>query len=256
MVSQSLRLGDVEVPRIGLGTNRLSYTPQHVDFLRETVTDGVRHIDTAHLYAGGESEQTIGEALLPAPADVVVCTKGGYHPGEGRPDVLRAQIDESLHRLRTDAIALYYLHRVDPNIPLEESFGAIKECRDAGKIRHVGISEVDVEQVDRARRVVPIAAVQNHYSLTERKHDAVVDHCEREGIVFVPYFPLRGVSSPALERVAEHHGATPNQIALAWLLQRSPTMLPIPGTLSRHHLRENVGASEIELDDDEFRALG
>lgn len=256
MVKQSLRLGDVEVPRIGLGTNRLSHTPSHVEFIRDATADGVGHIDTAHLYAGGESETTIGEALSPAPEGVVVCTKGGYHPGEGRPDVLRAQVDESLRRLRTDSIALYYLHRVDPDIQLEESFGAIKECRDAGKIRHIGISEVDVEQVERARRVVPIAAVQNHYSLTERKHEAVVDHCEREGIVFVPYFPLRGVSSPTLERVAEHHGATPHQIALAWLLRRSPTTMPIPGTLSPQHLRENLAALEIELDDDEFSALG
>ncbi len=256
MLRQSFRLGDVEVPRIGLGTNRLSHTPHHVEFIPDAIADGVRHIDTAHLYAGGESEATIGEALSPAAEDVVVCTKGGYHPGEGRPDVLRAQIDESLRRLQTDTIALYYLHRVDPNTPLEESFGAIKECRDAGKIRHVGISEVDVEQVERARRVVPIAAVQNHYSLSERKHEAIVDHCTREGIAFVPYFPLRGVSSPTLERVAEHHGATPSQIALAWLLRRSPTMLPIPGTLSRDHVRENLGTSDIELDDDEFSALG
>ncbi len=255
MANRSLRLGDVEVPRIGLGTNRLSYTPDHVELVRDALADGIRHIDTAHLYAGGESETTIGEARSPSPEDVVVGTKGGYHPGEGRPDVLRAQIDESLRRLRTDTIALYYLHRVDPDIPLEESFGAIKECRDAGKIRHVGISEVAVEQIERARRVVPIAAVQNHYSLTERKHEAVVDHCARAGIVFVPYFPLRGVSSPDLKQVAKQHGTTPSQIALAWLLRRSPAMLPIPGTLSRDHVRENLGALDIELDDDEFRAL-
>jgi pyridoxine 4-dehydrogenase len=253
---QSVRLGDVEVPRIGLGTNRLSYTPRHVEFIRDAIADGVRHIDTAHLYAGGESETTIGEALSPATDDVVVCTKGGYHPGEGRPDVLRAQIDESLRRLRRDTIALYYLHRVDPKTPLEESFGTIKECRDAGKIRHVGISEVDVEQVERARGVVPIAAVQNHYSLTERKHEAVVDHCEHERIVFVPYFPLRGVRSPTLETIADQHGATPSQVALAWLLRRSSTMLPIPGTLAPDHVRENLGALEIELGDDEYRALG
>jgi pyridoxine 4-dehydrogenase len=255
VVTRSLRLGDVEVPRIGLGTNRLSHTPDHVELVRDAIAAGIRHIDTAHLYAGGESETTIGESLSAGPRDVVVGTKGGYHPGEGRPDVLRAQIDESLRRLRTDTIALYYLHRVDPNISLEESFGALEECRDAGKIRHVGISEVDVDQVERARRVVPITAVQNHYSLTERKHEAVVDHCEQAGILFVPYFPLRGVSSPGLERVAKHHGATPSQIALAWLLRRSPMMLPIPGTLSRDHVRENFAALEVELDDEEFRAL-
>jgi pyridoxine 4-dehydrogenase len=251
----SLRLGDVEVPRIGLGSNRLSDTREHVSFIRDAVAEGIRHIDTAHLYAGGQSEASIGSALVPMPERVVVATKGGYHPGEGRPEVLRAQIDESLRRLRTDTIALYYLHRVDPETPLEESFGAIKECRDAGKIRHVGISEVDVEQVERARRVVPIATVQNHYNLSERKHEPVVDYCAREGIVFVPYFPLRGVSSPALDRIAERRRATPTQIALAWLLQRSPTMLPIPGTLSRDHVRENLGALETVLSDEEFQAL-
>jgi pyridoxine 4-dehydrogenase len=255
VATRSLRLGDVEVPRIGLGTNRLSHTPDHVELISDAVADGIRHIDTAHLYAGGESETTIGDALSAGPADIVVCTKGGYHPGDGRPDVLRAQIDESLRRLRTDTIALYYLHRVDPTTPLEDSFGALKECRDAGKIRHVGISEVSVDQVERARRVVPITAVQNHYSLTERKHEAVVDHCAQAGIVFVPYFPLRGVSSPDLERIAKQHGATSPQIALAWLLRRSPMMLPIPGTLSRDHVRENLGALEVELDDEEFRAL-
>jgi pyridoxine 4-dehydrogenase len=255
MATTSLRLGDVEVPRIGLGTNRLSYTPKHVSFIRDAVAAGVRHIDTAHLYAGGESEVTIGEALSSTPEDVVVATKGGYHPGEGRPEVLRAQIDESLRRLRTDTIALYYLHRVDPETPLEESVGAMKEAQDAGRIRHVGVSEVSVEQVERARLVTPIAAVQNHYNLSQRKHEDVVDHCAREGIVFVPYFPLRGGRSPALERIAQQRGATPTQIALAWLLQRSPTTLPIPGTLSRDHVRENLAVLRIDLSDEELRAL-
>lgn len=251
----TLRLGEVDVPRIGLGTNHLTYTPEHVSFIRDAVAEGIRHIDTAHLYAGGESETTIGAALSPMPNDVVIATKGGYHPGEGHPDVLQAQVDESLRRLRTETITLYYLHRVDPNTPLEESVGALKECRDAGKVRHIGISEVDVEQVERARRVVPIAAVQNHYNLSERKHEAVADDCDQEGIVFVPYFPLRGVSSAALGSIAERHRATPTQIALAWLLRRSPTMLPIPGTLSLDHVRENLGALEIELSDEEFQAL-
>jgi pyridoxine 4-dehydrogenase len=255
MANASLRLGDVEVPRIGLGTNRLSYSEEHVAFISHAIAEGIRHIDTAHLYAGGQSEATIGPALSPMPDGVVVATKGGYHPGEGRPEVLRAQIDESLRRLGTGTIALYYLHRVDPETPFEESIGAIKECRDAGKIRHVGISEVDVEQVERARRVVPIAAVQNHYSLSQRKHEPVVDHCAREGIVFVPYFPLRGVSSPELGRIAERHRATPTQIALAWLLRRSPTTLPIPGTLSLDHMGENLAALAIELSDEEFEAL-
>jgi aryl-alcohol dehydrogenase-like predicted oxidoreductase len=253
-MATSLRLGDTEVPRIGLGSNRLSYTDEHVAFIRNAVAEGVRHLDTAYLYAGGESEATIGAALSPSPAGTVIATKGGYRPGEGRPEVLRAQIDESLRRLRTDAIALYYLHRVDPETPLEDSLGAIKDARDAGKIRHVGISDVNVEQIERARRVVPITAVQNHYNLVERRYEDVVDHCAREGIVFVPYFPLRDRPA-ALGPIAEQHGATPSQIALAWLLKRSPTTLPIPGTLSLEHLRENLGALKIELSDEEFDSL-
>jgi len=253
--SRSLRLGDTEVPRIGLGTNRLSYTVDHVAFIRAAIDAGIGHIDTAHLYASGESETTIGAAQAPSAKGVVVATKGGYAPGTGRPDVLKAQIDESLQRLRADAIALYYLHRVDPETPLEESVGAIKEAKDAGKIRHVGISDVNVEQIERARAVVPVAAVQNHYSLNERKYEEEVDHCAREGIVFVPYFPLRGVESSALDATARRHEATTSQIALAWLLRRSPTMLPIPGTLSLEHARENLGALDIELSDEEYEAL-
>jgi aryl-alcohol dehydrogenase-like predicted oxidoreductase len=221
-VITTYRLAGVEVPRIGLGTNRL--TMQHVGFVREAVAAGVRHIDTAHLYTGGHSERAIGEAAVGE--DVLVATKGGYRPGEGRPEALATQIEQSLRSLRTDAIGLYYLHRVDPDTPLEESLGAIKEHVDRGAIRHVGVSAVSVEQIERARRVVPIAAVQNEYSLADRGHDDVVDHCEREGIAFVPYYPLEGPGS--------------NAEKLAWLLQRSPVILPIPGTLSIEHLRENL----------------
>jgi aryl-alcohol dehydrogenase-like predicted oxidoreductase len=254
-MTRTLRLGDVEVGRIGLGTNRLESTPENVAFVREAVEAGVSHIDTAHLYTRGESEETIGAALHPIPHCVVVATKGGYRRGEGRPDVLRSQIEESLRRLRTEVIHLYYLHRVDPETPLEESLGVIGEYRDQGRIRYVGISEVSVEQIRAARQVVPIAAVQNQYSLSERKHDGVVDYCEREGIAFVPYYPLRGVGSPALADVAARHDATPNQVALAWLLRRSPTTLPIPGTLSLEHLRENLAADELELTDADLEAL-
>ena len=251
----SLRLGDTDVPRIGLGTNRLSRTEEHVAFIRAAVDAGIRHIDTAHLYAGGDSEATIGAALSPVPAEVVVATKGGYAPGDGRPDVLKGQIDESLQRLRADTIGVYYLHRVDPETPLEESLGAIKEAVDAGKIRHAGISDVSIEQIERARKVLPIVAVQNHYSITERTYEDEVDHCAREGIVFVPYFPLRGVDHPELAAIAVRRDATTSQIALAWLLRRSPTMLPIPGTLTLQHARENLGALDIELSDEEFAAL-
>jgi pyridoxine 4-dehydrogenase len=248
---RSARLGGTEVPRIGLGTNRLANSA----FVKEAVAAGVRHIDTAHLYTGGGSEATIGAALAPIPEDCVVATKGGFRPGEGRPDVLRAQIEESFRRLRTDTIALYYLHRVDPETELEQSLAVIKEYRDRGAIQHVGLSEVSIDQIERARQVLPIVAVQNRYNLSERTHEEVVDHCEREGIAFVPFFPLHGDGGRPLIEIAERHGATTVQIALAWLLRRSPSMFPIPGTLSIEHLRENLAALDIELDDDEYEAL-
>jgi aryl-alcohol dehydrogenase-like predicted oxidoreductase len=251
-----VKIGDLDVARIGLGTNRLTKTPEHVAFIRAAVAAGVQMIDTAHSYTGGQSEETIGEALSQLPEGCVVATKGGAGgAGRGRPEVLRAELDQSLRRLKTDTIFLYYLHRVDPQTPIEESVAVIKEYRDQGKVRHVGLSEVGVDQIERARRVVPIAAVQNHYSLAERKYEAVVDYCTAEGIVFVPFFPLRGVDTDALTEIAAKHGATTQQIALAWLLRRSPAMLPIPGTLSLDHLKENLAALQIELTDREFDSL-
>jgi aryl-alcohol dehydrogenase-like predicted oxidoreductase len=250
-----LTFGETRVARVGLGTNRLTNTPGHQALLREALSAGVNFIDTAYLYTGGDSERTIGAALAPFPEWSVVATKGGYSTGEGRPEVLSAQIEESLRRLRADRIDLYYLHRVDPQTPLETSLAVIGEYRDRGKIQYVGISEVGVEEIDRARQVVPIAAVQNRYNLSDRRHEEVVDYCAEQDIVFVPYFPLRGDSGPVLNEIAESHGATSSQITLAWLLKRSPTMLPIPGTLSSEHLRENVAALEIELSEDEYRAL-
>jgi pyridoxine 4-dehydrogenase len=244
----TFRLAGVDVPRVGLGTNRLTTAPEDVAFVGEAVAAGVRHIDTAHLYSGGASERALGEALAGVREHVVVATKGGYRPGEGRPEVLGAQIEESLRSLRTEAIALYYLHRVDPETPLEESLGAIKAYVDRGAIRHVGISEVTVEQIERARRIVPIAAVQNRYNLAERGHDGVIDFCEREGIPFVPYFPLRG-DAPGVAAAAERLGVTENAVKLAWLLRRSPVVMPIPGTRSIDHLRENLAALELELGD-------
>jgi aryl-alcohol dehydrogenase-like predicted oxidoreductase len=239
-------------PRIGLGTNRLTNTPEHVTFIREAVAAGIRHIDTAHLYTGGESEATIGAA---SPDGALVATKGGYRPGEGDPKVLSAQIEESLRRLRTDAIELYYLHRVDPETPFERSLATLAEHHEKGTIRHVGLSEVSVEQIERARELLPVTAVQNHFSVAERKYDDVVDHCTREGIVFVAFYPLKGGAGPAAGEIAARHGATERQIALAWLLKRSPLILPIPGTLSLDHLKENLAAPEIELSDDEFDAM-
>jgi pyridoxine 4-dehydrogenase len=250
-----LTLGDTEVARIGLGTNRLTETPEHVAFVEGAVAAGIEHVDTAHTYAGGGSERTIGDALSPRPDGPVVATKGGWGAGNGRPEVLRAQIDESLRRLRVDSIALYYLHRVDPETPLEDSLGAIKESRDAGKIRHVGLSEVGVAEIERAREVVPIAAVQNRYNRSDRGHEDVVDFCAGEGIVFVPFFPLRGDDGRATAEIADRHGATRAQITLAWLLKRSPAMLPIPGSLDLEHVKENVAALQIELSDEDFDAL-
>ncbi len=256
MVEKSVKLGDVDVARIGLGTNRLTRTRDNVAFVRSVVGAGVQMIDTAHSYTGGQSEETIGEALSPFPEGCIVATKGGIGgAGRGRPEVLRAELEQSLRQLRTDSISLYYLHRVDPETPIEESLATIKEYQDQGKVRHVGISEVDIDQIERARRVVPIAAVQNHYNLSERKYDAVVDYCATEGIVFVPFFPLRGQGGAALTEIAERHRATAQQIALAWLLRRSPAMLPIPGTLSLDHLKQNLAALKIELTDAEFETL-
>jgi pyridoxine 4-dehydrogenase len=248
-----LSLGNTEVARIGLGTNRLTKTPEDVTFVKEAVAAGVNLIDTAHTYTGGQSEDTIGTALSPIPEGCIVATKGGWNGG--RPEVLRAEIEESLRRLRTDRIGLYYLHRVDPDTPIEGSLRTIKEYRDSGKIRHVGVSNVEVDQIERAGEIVPIAAVQNRFSISERTHDDVVDYCAREGVLFISYFPLRGVGGPALTDIAERHGATQAQIALAWLLKRSPTVLPIPGTLSLEHVKENLAALEIELSDAEFHAL-
>ena len=253
--ARTVRLGDAEITRIGLGTNRLSRSSRNIAFIQDAVAAGVGLVDTAHLYTSGDSEATIGEAVESLTDAPVVATKGGFSPGQGRPEVLRAQIEESLRLLRTETIELYYLHRVDPATPMEESLGTIAEYVERGAIHHVGISEVSVEQVEQARRVVEIAAVQNRYSLVEREHEAVVDHCTAEGIVFAPFFPLRGVGSRELDRIARGHGATPQQIALAWLLKRSPVMLPIPGTLSIDHVHENLGALDIELSDEELGAL-
>jgi pyridoxine 4-dehydrogenase len=253
--ARTAALGDHRLNRIGLGTNRLTNTPRNHDFLSGALQAGMNFIDTAHLYTGGESERTIGEALAPFGDDVVVATKGGYHPGSGRPERLRAELEQSFERLRTDAIALYYLHRVDPEVPLEESLGVLREYHEAGRIRHVGVSEMTVDQIERARAVVPVAAVQNQYNLSERRYDDVVDYCEREGILFVPFYPLRGSTRGPLGDIASRNAATPEQIILAWLLRRSPVVVPIPGTLSLDHLNANLAALDIELSDEDYASL-
>jgi pyridoxine 4-dehydrogenase len=241
----SFSLAGVEVPRIGLGTNRL--TTEHVTFVREALAAGVRHIDTAHVYTGGASERAIGEALQGVSEDVLVATKGGYRGASAA--TLEAEIEQSLRSLRTDTIDLYYLHRVDPDTPVEESLGAIKAYVDRGAIRHVGVSAVSVAQVESARTVVDIVAVQNRYNLGEREHDDVIDYCEREGLAFVPYYPLRGAGGPGIADAARRLGVTENAVKLAWLLRRSPVVLPIPGTRSIEHLRENLAALELDLGD-------
>lgn len=250
-----MELAGIEVARIGLGTNRLNNTHENVEFIKSAAAAGVQLIDTAHLYTGGHSEETIGAALSPMPDNVIVATKGGHQTGA--PAALRDEIEQSLRSLRTKHITLYYLHRADVDTPLETSLMTIKEYADRGAIRHIGLSQVTVEQVERARKVAPIAAVQCRYNLADRTNDPVVDYCEREGIPFVPFFPLRdGGGGAALGDIASRHNATPQQVMLAWLLKRSPVMLPIPGTLSLEHLEENVAAQRIELTDKEFAALG
>ncbi|MFI5123487.1 MAG: aldo/keto reductase [Vicinamibacteria bacterium] len=240
--------------RIGLGTNRLTDTPANRSFLQAAVAEGIDFIDTAHLYTSGESERAIGEALAPFPPGLIVGSKGAYAKGSG-PDDLRRHVAESLERLRTETLELYYVHRMQPEHSVAAMVSVLAEYVDAGSIAHAGVSEVTIEEIELARTVVPIAAVQNQYSLGEQGHDEVVDFCAAEDILFVPFFPLRGGDAAAIGEVAGAHGATPHQVKLAWLLKRSPVMLPIPGTLSLAHLRENLGALELELSDEEFERL-
>jgi len=251
---RTVALGDHRLTRVGLGTNRLSDTPENRSFLEAAASTDLNFIDTAHLYAGGESEHVIGSALAPFADDLVVGTKGGYNEGVGV-EGLRGELEQSFERLGVETIPLYYLHRVHPDLEVEDAMGLLKEYRDAGRITHIGLSEVTVEQIERARALAPVAAVQNDYSVTQRKHDEVVDYCEEHRIVFVPFFPLRGADPPAVAEVAESHDATEGQVKLAWLLKRSPIIAPIPGTLSLEHLKENLAAHEIELSDEEFERL-
>jgi aryl-alcohol dehydrogenase-like predicted oxidoreductase len=255
-MNKTVKLGDQEIHRVGLGTNRLTDTPANVDLIKEAIAAGLQMIDTAHLYTGGDSEKTIGDATSGNAAGCVVATKGGHGgAGRGKPAVLRAEIEQSLRSLQTDTIELYYLHNVDPETPIEESLAEIKAHRDAGEIRLVGVSNVSIDQIERARKVVPIAAVQNRYNFAERAADDVIDYCAQEGIVFVPFFPLRAQASSAVRKVATRHKATAQQVMLAWLLHRSPVMLPIPGTLSLDHLKQNLASLEITLSDAEMRSL-
>ncbi len=234
--------------------------------LQRAVELGVNFIDTADSYGPEVAERLIGEALYPYPEGLVVATKGGLvRPGpgqwesDGRPDHLREACEGSLERLRAERIDLYQLHRIDPKVPAEEQFGVLAELREEGKIRLVGLSEVGVEDIERAREFVPIATVQNRYNLTDRGSEEVLDYCENEGIGFIPWFPLAtgDLARPggSLDEIAARHDASPGQVALAWLLARSPVMLPIPGTSSVAHLEENVAAAGLRLSEEELATL-
>jgi pyridoxine 4-dehydrogenase len=267
--------GDLEVRRLGFGAMRITGPgiwgpPDDPEgarrLLRRVVELGVDLIDTADSYGPEVSENLIAEALHPYPDGLVVATKGGLRrtgpglwPRDARPERLRECCEGSLRRLRLDRIDLYQLHSPDPQVPLEDSLGALKELQDEGKIRHVGVSNVSLDELERARAVVDVVTVQNRYSLVERRSEDVLQECERLGIGFIPWFPLAtgDLARPdsPLDRLARAHDATPGQLALAWLLGRSPMMLPIPGTASIEHLEENLAAAEIALDRDELERL-
>jgi aryl-alcohol dehydrogenase-like predicted oxidoreductase len=238
-----------------------------IQVLRTAVELGVNFIDTADSYGPYVSEELIRTALHPYPADLLIGTKGGlvrtgpqrWHP-LGRPEYLRQEVEMSLRRLGLEQIGLYQLHRVDPAVPLADQVGELAALRDEGKIANIGLSEVDVDTIEKARQITEIVSVQNLYNLANRNAEDVVDYCEREGIAFIPWFPMATgqLANPGsvLDGAAAEHGVTPGQLALAWLLRRSPVMLPIPGTKSVDHLRENVAAAGIQLSDDEYAKLG
>ena len=260
-----VRLGDRPVHRLGLGTNRITDTDAARALLRRAVQLGVDFIDTADVYQSTASESTIGATLGAGVPNVLVATKGGMvrTPGgtgaNGRPEYLRKAVESSLGRLRTDCIELYQLHRVDPEVPIEVSVGALKEMQEEGLIRRIGLSNVTVEEVERARRAATIVSVQNRYNLLERDSEKVLEYCDTHSIVFIPWTPLlRGnvVQAKTLTELALRYQASPLQLALRWLLQRSPNMLPIPGTSSLVHLEENLAAATIELRGEDFQRLG
>src|SRR5438128_4848077 len=259
--------GDLNVNRLGVGAMRITgegiwgWPPDRNDalkVLKRAVELGVNLIDTADAYGPETSELLIAEALHPYPKGLVIATKGGLtRPGpsqwvpNGRPEHLKQAVEMSLKRLRLDRIDLYQLHTVDRKVPMEASLGALKEMQDVGKIRHVGLSNVDPEEIERARKVLPIVSVQNQYNIENRKSENVLVYCEKKSLGFMPWFPIgggRGLKPDnALERAAKARGASVVQVALAWLLERSPVMLPIPGTSSIAHLEENVAAGAIKL---------
>jgi len=264
--------GDLTVNRMGFGTMRLTGQgiwgpPRHpekaVRVLQRAIELGVNFFDTADSYGPHVAEELVAKALYPYPG-LVIATKAGFErpgPGQwvenGRPEYLRRALEGSLERLRIERIDLWQLHRIDPKVPAQEQLEAVREFQREDLIRHVGLSEVSVADIERARKVVPIASVQNRYNVTDRKWEKEVQYCEREGLAFIPWFPLSAgaLDNPALHGVAARHGATVFQIALAWLLERSPATLVIPGTSSVEHLEDNVAAAEIRLTKKDMKEL-
>jgi pyridoxine 4-dehydrogenase len=274
--SSTFRLGgDLTVNRLGFGAMRLTgqgiwgWPPDRenaLKVLKRAVDLGVNLIDTADAYGPEVSELLIAEALHPYPKGLVIATKGGLTrpgPGQwvpnGRPEYLKAAVEKSLKRLRLDRIDLYQLHRIDPKVPAEESLGALKEMQSAGKIRHVGLSEVSPDEIDRARKIVKIVTVQNRYNISDRKWDNTLAYCEKQNLGFMPWAPVQGGRGsgfgPNVDAVANQHGVSVYQVAIAWLLHRSPVMLPIPGTASVPHLEENSAAASLKLSDQDWAKL-
>jgi aryl-alcohol dehydrogenase-like predicted oxidoreductase len=273
--NDTFTLGDLEVHRLGYGAMRITgpgIWGEPADpaaaraVLRRAVEAGVDLIDTADSYGPEVSENLIAEALRPYPESLVIATKGGFtRPGPNvwepdcRPERLKRCCEDSLRRLKLERIDLYQLHTVDPKVPIEDSVGALAELQEEGKINHAGLSNVTVEQLDRARAIVPIVSVQNRYNIADRESEGVLQACERDGLGFLPYFPLAtgDLARPggALDDIARAHSATPAQVALAWLLHHSPVTIPIPGTSSLEHLEENLAGAQIELEEDEMEVL-
>jgi pyridoxine 4-dehydrogenase len=267
--------GDLTINRLGFGSMRLTgegiwgepKDPEEArNVLRRAVELGVNFIDTADSYGPEVSERLIGEALHPYAKGIVVATKAGLTrqgPNEwqpvGRPEYLHQQLEMSLRRLRLERIDLYQLHRIDPKVPVEESLGVLTRLQKAGKIRHIGLSEVSVAEIERARKSAKIVSVQNRYNLSDRAHESVVEYCEQQGIAFIPWFPVASgkLANPdgPLADIARRHEASIAQLSLAWLLHRSPVMLPIPGTSSVKHVEENIAAAGLKLEESEWREI-
>jgi pyridoxine 4-dehydrogenase len=275
-VAKTFKLGgDLEVNRLGYGAMRITGdgvwgSPKDPEsakkVLKRAVELGVNFIDTADSYGPAVSEPLIGDALSPYAKGVVIATKGGLTrqgPNKwlpvGRPEYLTQQVEMSLRFLKTDAIDLWQLHRIDPKVPVEDSLGAIAKLQKAGKIKHVGLSEVKPHEIEQARKVIEIVSVQNQYNLGDRQHEDVLEYCEKHGIAFIPWYPVAAgkLAKPGgkLDQAAKKHDATVSQLSLAWLLQRSPVILPIPGTSSVEHLEENLKAADITLTDAEWSEI-